>query len=144
MANGVANGLFRVVWGALLRKYGFKIVFLIVMTINIFCFLTMHWIVLNDNVYLISFFLSGACLGGLMVMIPSLCLLVFGDKIGNEMYSYCWAAFSLANLIQYKMGADLKNGTQYVDQFKVFTVTSVVGLIFGLITKYQGRWENSL
>ena len=77
-------------------------------------------------------------------MIPNLCLLVFGEKIGNEMYSYCWAAFSLANLIQYKMGVDLNSGSQYVDQFRVFTGTAVLGLVFGIVTKYQGRWENSL
>lgn len=110
MANNVANGIFRFIWGSFLRKYGFKYTFLIVVSINLVCFSTIYWTVFLPELYLFSFFVSGACLGGLLVMIPNLCLLVFGEKIGNEMYSYCWAAFSLANLIQCLMGIPLHTG----------------------------------
>ncbi len=78
MANGVANGIFRFIWGNFLRKFGFKYTFLIVMSINIICFATITWTVFIPQLYLLSFFISGACLGGLMVMIPNICLLVFG------------------------------------------------------------------
>lgn len=78
MANGVANGIFRFIWGSVLRQFGFKYTFLIVISLNIVCLFTISWTVLAPSLYLVSFFISGACLGGMMVMIPNLCLLVFG------------------------------------------------------------------
>ena len=60
------------------------------------------------------------------------------------MYSYYWAAFTFASFIQYLLSVSLSQGYQYVDQFKIFIITGILGLILGLTTKYQGRWENSL
>jgi hypothetical protein len=61
----------------------------------------------NEDVYLLTFTLAGINLGGLFVLFPNTCLLVYGDIIGDSIYGYYWATFSLSNLIQYFIGDNL-------------------------------------
>lgn len=122
LVNGVANGLFRFVWGTMFKQFGFKYMFLIVMSMNIILFALMEWSYLAKESYMIAQGVSGATLGGLMVMIPNLCLLVFGEEIGNRIYSYYWAAFTFSNFLQYLLGVYLGDTYGWVNLFKIFLV----------------------
>jgi MFS family permease len=144
LVNGVSNGLFRFVWGAFFKQFGFKYVFLIAMSLNIISFSLMEWSYLAKESYMIMHGISGAILGGLMVMVPNLCLLVFGDRIGNKIYSYYWGAFTFSNFLQYLVGVYFGESYGWVGLFKIFLIQSTLGLLFGLSITYQGRWENSL
>ena len=102
LAGGVVNGLSRGFWGAMFINFGFKYVFVVVMGLNITCFLVMRWAIYYYDLYLLVYSIICAALGGLMVSISNLCLSLFGDLVGNEVFSYFYATFSLTCFIQYK------------------------------------------
>jgi len=66
------------------------------------------YLTIDEDLYLVIFTLAGINLGGLFVIFPNLCLLVYGDTIGDSIYGYYWATFSFSNLLQYFIGDNLK------------------------------------
>lgn len=83
LSGAVANGLFRFLWGISLQRFGFKWVFLVAMVLNIFCFAFTPIAIKYYATYITIYSISGAVIGGLMVLMPNLCLMVFGDLVGN-------------------------------------------------------------
>lgn len=135
----VANGICRFLWGALEQKVGFKWAFFIAMLLNIVSFFSIPFSVSYYNLYLISYTIAGIVAGGLMVLMTTLSLLVFGE-VGNQMFGYMWGAFTLANFIQCLMGATLAKYIPHSQLILVFGASSVLALILSSVTKYQGRW----
>lgn len=83
LSGAITNGLFRFAWGFSLQKLGFKWIFLTAMVFNILCFSLTPLAIKYYYMYITVYALSGAVLGGLMVLMPNLCLLVFGELVGN-------------------------------------------------------------
>ena len=142
LCGGIVNGLFRFVWGITLQKIGFKWLFVLAMIINIACFgfapLAIHFY----YAYLLIYMLSCCVIGGLMVVLPNLCLMVFGDRVGNQIYGYVWMFFTLSNFLQYFIS--LQFTTKFVYMMWFFMFTSSLALILASITRFQGPWLNSL
>jgi hypothetical protein len=46
-------------------------------------------------------FLANSCLGALFVVMPTVCLQIYGSVIGAGIYSFYWMCFALANFIGY-------------------------------------------
>ena len=83
LCGGFANGLFRFVWGMSLQKFGFKWVFFVAMLVNSLCFGLTPFAVKSYYGYLAVYIGSGIVIGGLLVILPNVCLIVFGDLVGN-------------------------------------------------------------
>ena len=78
LAGMLGNGFFRFVWGGIVQNFGFKWAFLIAMLLNIFSFVSIPLAINYYNFYLLSYTIAGTVAGGLMVLMTSLSLLVFG------------------------------------------------------------------
>lgn len=139
LAGMLGNGFFRFVWGGIVQNFGFKWAFLIAMVLNIFSFVSIPLAINYYNFYLLSYTIAGTVAGGLMVLMTSLSLLVFGE-VGNQMFGYLWGAFTLSNFIQYLMGATIAKIVPHYQLIIFFAATSLVALIISSIVKYQGRW----
>ena len=53
------------------------------------------------GVYLLMVFLINCCLGGLLVMAPTVAQIIFGQETGSNIYGYYWTVFACANLLQF-------------------------------------------
>ena len=140
MCGGIANGLFRAVWGYSLQRFGFKWCFVVAMGLNCICFGLIPLAVKEYYTYMVVYTIICAVTGGLMVLIPNLCLLVFGDLVGNEIFGYIWMCFTSANFIQYLIGANFGSQIQHAYLILIFLFTSAMALIVVSIVKFQGRW----
>ena len=73
--------IFRLFWGFLFSRIGFKTLFLIAAIMNLTSFIVI--MATNNNIaYLIFYTINSLSLGGLMVIFPNLTLIIFGKKIG--------------------------------------------------------------
>lgn len=70
-------------WGALFQKIGFKYTYVIAMTIDIASFFLMPHAIYYYELYIIVYSCICITTGGFMVLMQNLCLLVFGQKVGN-------------------------------------------------------------
>lgn len=46
-------------------------------------------------------FLINACVGGFLVVTPTVAMQIFGAKVGSDIYSFYWISYSVANFIGY-------------------------------------------
>jgi hypothetical protein len=102
----------------------------------------------DETIYIIFYTLNSISLGGLMVIFPNVALVVFGRKIGDQIYSYYWIVFSLSNFFQFAITLVLTNNpdtaSDYGEVLFFFTLC-VIGAAFICIREtLQGPWKNSL
>ena len=72
---------YRVIWGFLSSRIGFKVLFFVAASMNL-CAFVMIMVTDSETLYLIFYTLNSVSLGGLMVIFPNVSLLIFGKKIG--------------------------------------------------------------
>jgi MFS family permease len=134
LGNGLSRyniNLFRVVWGFLSSRVGFKLLFVVAASMNIIAFLVII-VAGNPTLYLIFYTVNSISLGGMMVIFPNLALLIFGKKIGESIYSYYWVTFSLSNLFQFLIYLLLTNNPTTSDDYgKVLIFFTIC--VFGAI-----------
>ena len=135
----LANGFFRFIWGGLIQQIGFKWSFLIAMVLNSIGYFALPFSIQYYNWYLGAYTLIGAVTGGLMVLFTNLSLLVFGE-VGNQIFGFMWGAFTIANFIQYFLGATVSKVIPHAYLVVLFGFTSIIALLISSCTKYQGRW----
>jgi len=107
LSGSFFNGFTRIIWGYIFRNIGFKFTFLLAVSLNILVYTTFLLVDITYYLYIFLFALIGTNLGGLMVMFPNSCLLIFGDIIGESIYGFYWAVFGISNFVQYLMGAHI-------------------------------------
>lgn len=61
------------------------------------------------GVYLLLVFLVNCCLGGILVLTPTFLQIVFGERVGPNIYGFFWEIFGLANLIQFAFVSGLSS-----------------------------------
>ena len=83
-----------------------------------------------------------------MVIFPNVTLIIFGKKIGEQIYSYYWIVFSLSNLFQFIITLILTNQPESSDDFAevlfFFALCTIVGTILCYREVLQGEWKNSM
>jgi OFA family oxalate/formate antiporter-like MFS transporter len=84
----ICNGGFRIVFGLGYDYFKFRIVFTIMMMINIIIFSTIYFV--NDNKYLYAIYigLAAGVEGGNFAIFPTFTVENFGIKIGTKVYTY--------------------------------------------------------
>ena len=84
----------------------------------------------NGTVYLIFYTINSVSLGGLMVIFPNVTLIIFGKKIGDQVYSYYWIVFSLSNFFRFAITLVLTNNpvssSDYSEVLFFFTLCVIV------------------
>ena len=85
---GLVNGCSRLTLGALVDKHGFKKLFRLLMTCQLFvslvCYHAVHW----PWLYFLCILLNYMSIGGMFTIFPISVQNVFGPKLGPQIY--CW------------------------------------------------------
>lgn len=127
---------FRVIWGFLSSRIGFKVLFFVAASMNL-CAFVMIMATDSETLYLIFYTLNSVSLGGLMVIFPNVSLLIFGKKIGESIYSYYWVAFSLSNLFQFIITLILTNNPTTSDDYGEVLFFFALCVIAGMFLCYR-------
>lgn len=85
-------------------------------------------------------FLVNSCLGGLFVVVPTMCLQIYGPVIGAGIYPFYWMCFSLANFIGYVFVSQLSKVIGLANvPYVTLGMAGVVLLIIPFF-KFVGEW----
>jgi len=83
-----------------------------------------------------------------MVIFPNVALIIFGKKIGDQIYAYYWIVFSLSNLFQFIITLILTNNPETADDFGevlfFFTLCVITAMFVSIREVLKGPWKNSL
>lgn len=84
LGNGLSRYIFlyfRVVWGFLYSRIGFKTLFCVCSSMIIISYIAIM-ATNHHGVYFVAYSINSMALGGMMVIFPNVCLIIFGKKIG--------------------------------------------------------------
>jgi hypothetical protein len=80
---------------------GYRFVITLNLSIQIIVYTSIRFTVHSQEGYLFLIFMSNCCIGGFLVMTPTFLQLVFGERVGSNIYGFFWGAFALSNMLQY-------------------------------------------
>ena len=69
---------------------GYKTVLSTNLMIQIVVYAIIRFTVINSGAYLFLVFLINCCLGGMLVMGPTVSQVIFGQKMGSNIYGFYW------------------------------------------------------
>ena len=124
--------IIRLIWGFLFSRVGFKTLFCVAASMNLSSFVVII-ATNNETAYIIFYTLNSIALGGMMVIFPNVSLVIFGKRIGDNVYSYYWLAFSLSNFFQFAITLVLTNNPITSDDYSevlLFFAFCVLGAFF--------------
>ena len=97
---GFASGIFKVFWGYIFDKHGFRwtynYVLLIELTMCLFVTIVVRW---GPFCYAIWVFMGFICLGAHFVIFPAVLVRVFGLKAGIKLYSVVYLSKAVTALL---------------------------------------------
>lgn len=130
------NGVSRVFWATLFDYFGFKFVYISLVSIEVgiaFTFVLIHKV---KALYLIWVCVSFTCLGGHFSLFPSLSAKVFGPRSGGLVYSFLFSAFATTTIINWLLSKQSSNGNiQYKVLFYILGGTAIGALALAVIFK---------
>ena len=135
VVGAVGNGtlrylifLLRMFWNLLFKNTGYKTVLSVNLIIQIIVYATIRFTVINGGAYLFAVFMINACLGGILVMGPTVAQIIFGQKMGSDIYGFYWEVLSLSNLLQYGFVAGLSGRIEFNGVIYICLAMKVVAL----------------
>lgn len=143
----------------MIRSVGFKYTYTLASLIDIVIYTCLIRIEHDEASFVAVITVHFIVQSGWLVIFSNVCLLVFGDIIGESIYSYCWAFFALTNFSQYLMAMNLANVVEFIKghlggslvpenttklYFYPAIFMSALCIVICAITRLQGRWENSM
>jgi hypothetical protein len=132
----------RFFWNLLFNHTGYRFVMVLNTLLQIIIFVALRFTVVSIGGYLFCIFLAGCCMGGYLVMTPTVLQSILGQSIGSNIYGFFWEIFGLANLIQFAYVSGLSksitfNGIIYI--CLGMTVFAGLLIVFG---NFQAPWNN--
>lgn len=97
----IACGCSRFMWGLMLEKMSFKVVYSFLCIMNAFLAFTVFYIKTIPPVYFIYVICAYICYGGHLGIFPAIVTQVFGLRYGPQIYGLLFLAFPVSNFIQY-------------------------------------------
>lgn len=151
----ISLNLWRLFWGLGFKSIGFKYLYMLGVCLDIIVFTCLLTVNLNEVTYILLFATHFIVQGGWLVLFPNVCLLVFGDIIGESIYGFYYACFAFTSFCQYLISSNIADVATFIkNHFTFITVPEnslkipfypaifflIIGGIFCSITKLQGRW----
>ena len=141
--GAIVNGLSRSFWATLLDFFGFKIVFmsLLVMEISVaFTFVLIHEI---RELYLIWVLISFSTLGGHFSIFPTLCARIYGPSMGGKVFTFIFTGFALATLVNWLLSKQTSAGNiKYDILFYILGSMGIVALILAFFFNEKTKVMN--
>ena len=130
--GAIACGFSRFVWGCILDKSTFKILYWCLSGMNILIALSFPYLVHYPEFYLLAVTLAYIFYGGHLGMFPAVTSLIFGVRYGPQIYGILFFAFAASNFVQYIM-------VNIVDQVYalLFMASGVMSLLAVLMVSHN-------
>jgi hypothetical protein len=75
-------------------------------------------------------------------MTPTFLQMVFGEKIGSNIYGFFWEAFSLSNLLQYVYVSSLSQLITFDNVIYICLGMSLFSLVLVITGNFEAPWKN--
>lgn len=98
--GAVVCGFSRFIWGLLLERMSFKVVYSFLCIINAFMAFTVFYIKSLEVFYIVYVMGAYLCYGGHQGIFPALSSQVFGLRYGPQIYGILFLAFPASNFLQ--------------------------------------------
>lgn len=138
--GAIANGCTRFFWNMLLKAIDFRLSISTIMLLNVIIFAVINYTLNFRELYCFIIFLANSSLGGLFVIVPTICLEFFGDEIGAGIYSFYWICFSLSNFIGYLLVSRLSLLIGIENILYVAIGGCVIVLVIMAAYKFKPQW----
>lgn len=98
---------FSIFWSLAFKSIGFKYTYIIALIIDIGVYICFISVELHEGNYIIIVAIHFIVQGGWIILISNVCLLIFGDIIGESIYGFCWIFLALTNFFQYFLSMNI-------------------------------------
>ena len=112
------------------------------LSIQIIVYAVIRFSVVNEGGYFFLVFLINCCLGGLLVMGPTVAQSIFGQKTGSNIYGFYWTVFGLANMVQFAFVAGVSDKITFNGVIYICLGMTIVALVILNIYTFEGPWRN--
>ncbi|KAL4508394.1 hypothetical protein ABPG72_003698 [Tetrahymena utriculariae] len=136
-----ANGCSRFLWASLLDKISFRKVISVILVAQIILSVTLQFSVKDEYFYLVWVFFVSCCLGGLFGIYPVYSTLLFGSRVGSEIYGTYWLSVSAANFIQFGLVYNSEKNIHFSGIFYIYFAFNILALIVVIFAKMQLDWS---
>lgn len=112
------------------------------LSIQIITYATIRFTVHTSGVYLLLIFVSNCCIGGFLVMTPTFLQLLFGERVGSNIYGIFWESFALANMLQYVYVSCVSPNISFNNVIYICLGMSIISLILVISGNFEAPWKN--
>jgi len=131
----LSNSVWRIFWGALFDRFGFKLLFRIMITIQLICIGTFSMIAFNKYLFMIWILTFMVCEGGYFCIFPAYSISNYGKRKGAEVYGLLMNGFTLGNIIQFVLSLTLVSAIGFDYLFYVFFALTFIPLVLSFLMK---------
>ena len=75
-------------------------------------------------------------------MAPTFLQIVFGDRVGSNIYGFFWEVFGLANLVQYAYVSGLSSKITLNNVIYICLGMSLIALLLVIVINFEAAWKN--
>jgi hypothetical protein len=139
---GIANGVSRFFWNLLFMKTGYRFVMSLILGMAITVYATIRFTVENELAYLFEIFIINLCLGGLLVVTPTVIQIIFGTTTGSNIYGFFWCFIATSNWIQYFYVGYVSKSIGFDNVLYICLAMATVPFLILIFYHYEGPWKN--
>jgi MFS family permease len=129
VGSGLVNGLTRITMGSLTDKYSFKLLFGIMMCVQLFNSLICFWAANSPGLFVLCIQMNYFSIGGLFAVFPSTVMNVFGFKHGPQVYTLVLLGSLMSSIVNLIMTKLILPGTGFLFCFSLGSVVTVICLV---------------
>ena len=112
--------------------------------IQIVVYAIIRFTVDTQGAYLFMVFLINCCLGGLLVMAPTVAQVIFGQHTGSNIYGFYWTVFALANMLQFGFVSGVSEKIGFNGVIYICLGMTVFAEIVLLVYRFEAPWKNPM
>jgi hypothetical protein len=75
-------------------------------------------------------------------MAPTFLQIVFGERVGSNIYGFFWEVFGLANLVQYAYVSGLSSKITLNNVIYICLGMSFIALLLIILSNFETPWKN--
>lgn len=86
--------------------------------------------------------MAGVCMGGFLVMTPTVLQIILGQVVGSNIYGFYWDVFGLANLLQFAFVSGLIQHITFNGVIYICLGMSVISGLIVIFCSLEAPWKN--
>lgn len=129
VGSGLVNGITRITMGSLTDKYSFKLLYSIVMGIQLFNSVVCFWAANSSSLFFICVLLNYLSLGGIFAVYPTTAIKTFGIKHGPSIYAMILIGGFCSSLFNIPLTIYLLPKTSFLTVYFVGSVATILNFV---------------